>query len=205
MDGTLRLIIPPVTEPVAIDILRQHVRLMEDYDDALLSLYQQAAVENIEAETQRCLMPQTWELRLDRWPDSRDHCAGSIMIPHAPLIAVDSVVVVHEDGTAQTISPASYAIDAPYGPICGRARISPGSGGWPDVSGAVHAPIRITYRAGYSGGNPLPAALQAAVLLAVGSLYENREAEAEKSGSGARVLAGNPAYQRLLQPYRILN
>jgi len=44
----------------------------------------------------------------------------------------------------------------------------------------------------------LPAPIKAAVLLAVGDLYENREGQAD------RQLFSNPTYERLLAPYRVM-
>lgn len=43
-----------------------------------------------------------------------------------------------------------------------------------------------------------PAPIKAAVLLAVGDLYANRERQAD------RQLFSNPTYERLLAPYRVM-
>ena len=43
---------------------------------------------------------------------------------------------------------------------------------------------------------PLPAPVRAAILLRVGDLYENREAQSD------RPIVGNPTFERLLSPYR---
>lgn len=43
---------------------------------------------------------------------------------------------------------------------------------------------------------PMPAPVRAAILLRVGDLYENREAQSE------RPLLGNATYGQLLNPYR---
>lgn len=44
----------------------------------------------------------------------------------------------------------------------------------------------------------LPAPVRAAILLRVGDLYENREAQTD------RPLHGNPTFERLLNPYRVM-
>ena len=44
----------------------------------------------------------------------------------------------------------------------------------------------------------LPAPVRAAILLRVGDLYENREAQID------RPLHGNPTFERLLNPYRVM-
>lgn len=46
--------------------------------------------------------------------------------------------------------------------------------------------------------DPLPAPIEAAILLAVGDLYENREAQADVQ------LFDNRTYTRLLAPYRVM-
>lgn len=44
----------------------------------------------------------------------------------------------------------------------------------------------------------VPAPVRAAILLRVGDLYENREAQTD------RPLHGNPTFERLLNPYRVM-
>tara|TARA_R100001143_G_C3357653_1_gene133510 strand:+ start:1131 stop:1406 length:276 start_codon:yes stop_codon:yes gene_type:complete len=46
--------------------------------------------------------------------------------------------------------------------------------------------------------NPVPAPVQAAILLQVGDLYANRERQ------GERPLYANTTYERLLNPYRVM-
>lgn len=48
------------------------------------------------------------------------------------------------------------------------------------------------------GGGYVPAPIKAAVLLQVGDLYENRERQ------GDRQLYSNATYERLLNPYRVM-
>ena len=47
--------------------------------------------------------------------------------------------------------------------------------------------------------DPIPAPVEAAILLRVGDLYENREAQTD------RPLHGNQTFDRLLQPYRVMS
>ena len=46
--------------------------------------------------------------------------------------------------------------------------------------------------------NPIPAPVEAAILLRVGDLYEHREEQAE------RPLVQNRTFERLLSPYRLM-
>ena len=47
--------------------------------------------------------------------------------------------------------------------------------------------------------DPVPAPVEAAILLRVGDLYENREGQTD------RPLHGNKTFERLLQPYRVMS
>ena len=51
---------------------------------------------------------------------------------------------------------------------------------------------------GQSLPDPVPAPVEAAILLRVGDLYENREGQTD------RPLHGNRTFERLLQPYRVM-
>lgn len=194
--GTLRLITPPTGDVVALDLARQHLRQDQDFDDAMISIYLAAAAQSVQDLTGRALLPQVWEYRL------RSGATGyaqpylvtgcRIRLPLAPLLEVESVTV---GGAAE--DPAGYYVDAPSGPACGRGSIEV-------VDGWTAGDAAIRFRAGYESAAHVPAPLQAAVLLSLGALYENREAEAEKSGATARMLAENPAFMRLIRPYQLI-
>lgn len=182
----LRLVQGATVLPVDLDVARQHLRQDQEADDLMIGLYLRAAVDSVQDMTGRALMRSTWEYRAR----SLDCC--SVRLPLAPLISVESVTV---DGAALTAD--DYEVIAPSGATCGRGWITT-EATWPS------GPAVVKFVAGYPSKDAVPAALQAAVLLALGSLYENREAEAEKSGSTARMLAENPAYMRLLRPYMLI-
>lgn len=176
MRGTLRLIAGPAVGAVAIDLARQHLRQDQTEDDAIIALQLQAAMQAVEAETGRALVPQTWEYEVEE----AETC---ITLPIAPVLEIEAVTV---EGLGSL-----YSADLPSGPTCGRAVVR-----LEGVSGRTV----IRFRAGYQN---VPAPLQAAVLLALGSLYDNRSAEAETGGT-ARSLSANPAYMRLIRPYQLI-
>lgn len=183
------LLVPPASEPVSLAELQAHLRVERDLEDALLLAYAQAAREMVEAATGRALLPQTWQLRLDAF-------AEPIMPPHAPVTAVTAIEYVTASG-ALTLPPADYSVVLPAGPAEGRARILPARGrAWPGTDGNPDA-VRITYVAGYASAAAVPAALRAAILLAVGDLYANREQASD------RPITDNPAFARLIHPYRL--
>lgn len=192
----LRLIQPPVETPFALDIARQHLRQDQASDDLMIEIYLKAAVQSVQDATGRVLMPQVWEYR----PEGTAYgCAqlvagGRTQLPLAPLLSVQSVTI-----GSVALTTADYTVRAPSGPTCGRGEVVFGASQyWGDEAGVIR------FTAGYATTDFVPAPLTAAVLLALGSLYENREAEAEKSGSTARMLAENPAYMRLIRPYQLI-
>lgn len=191
----LRRVTGPAELPLKTDIARQHLRQDQTADDTMIEIYLGAAVQSVEDSTGRVLMPQTWEWR------TRCMLRGCIRIPLAPLLEVVSVTAA---GTL--IDPTDYEVSAPGGATCGRGEIYwAGTGGTSLVTaGEPHPQTVIRFKAGYANADDVPFPLKAAILLALGSLYENREAEAEKSGTTARMLAENPAYQRLLRPYQLI-
>lgn len=192
--GTLRLITPPTNPPIALDLARQHLRQDQDFDDAMIGIYLAAAAQSVQDMTGRALMPQVWEYSVSDWP-----CYGNgIRLPLAPLLSVDAVTA------DEVVAPTVYRVEVPSGPTCGRGYVYLASGAsWPSVEPDTAA-ITIRFTAGYQNASFVPAPLQAAVLLALGSLYENREAEAEVGGSAARSLAENPAFMRLIRPYQLI-
>jgi uncharacterized phiE125 gp8 family phage protein len=191
----LRLITPPLGAPVALDIARQHVRVGHMQEDILLEAFIAAATQAVQDSTGRALMPQVWEYRM------RCSLSGWLRIPVAPLLSVDSITAA-----GVVLDTEDYAVDAPSGPTCGRGQIYfGGSGGCGLAGSADPAPATtIRFTAGYQTEDHVPAPLVSAILLLVGSLYENREAESERSGAAARILNTNPAYERLLAPYRLI-
>jgi uncharacterized phiE125 gp8 family phage protein len=198
----LRLITPPTGPVIATDIARQHLRQDQTADDIMIDLYVAAAAQSVQDMTGRALLPQTWEYRLQPtgYGCAQLVTANRTQLPLAPLLSVESITV---DGAV--VLAADYTVHAPSGPTCGRGEIEFSHGwssAWSYGYGTGSAVIRFT--AGYETADHIPAPLKAAVLLALGSLYENREAEAEKSGASARMLAENPAFMRLIRPYQLI-
>lgn len=183
-----RLITPPAAEPVSLSDAKVHLRVDGSAEDVLIAAYLQAAREHVENVTGRALMLQTWELRLDAWSDR-------IELPRAPLASITSVK--YDDTTGAEQSASGYQTVQPSGPTAGCGTVLPPAGGsWPSA-GAGAGAIRVRYVAGHATAADVPAALRAAVLLTLGDLYENREA------SSAVSVSTNPAFHRLIFPYRL--
>jgi hypothetical protein len=191
-------------------------------DDAWLSgVGIPAAREYCEGWLGRALAPQTLELvqdsfspamvqhecvgRFSSWclRRSSESCGGSsgldeVWLPMPPIASVDSLRYYDADGTLQTMSSSGYYVDD-YG---GRIVLVSGTS-WPTTQTRPNA-VRVRYQAGYNLPddspltNPLPYALKAAMLLVLGSLYEQREDSAEKAQQPIPLGA-----QSLMMPYRL--
>jgi uncharacterized phiE125 gp8 family phage protein len=133
-----------------------------------------AATDACEKDTGRALAPQTWELILSRFP----YGSRPIVIPRLPLITIDSVSYVDEDGVDQTLagSPAEYVV-IPSGEFQ-RAQITPlYDATWPATRYQPQA-VTITFTCGYES-NEYPETLLAGIGLLVGEMYKTRTLSAD--------------------------
>lgn len=107
-------------------LLKSHVRVDFDDDDALLLTYLQAATATFEQRTRRLLSRQTKTIQLGDWgrlsPDPRvrrfygtpidsPYSRPGVPLPFPPLESVTSVTYYDGDGNQQTLSSSNYAID----------------------------------------------------------------------------------------------
>jgi uncharacterized phiE125 gp8 family phage protein len=137
-------------------------------EDAELTSIIIAAREYCEDYQGRALITRTYELTLDDWP------RAPFELPMPPAIEIVSIKYIDSAGTVTTWSATEYQLDA-TGFV---GRLSPAYGySWPSTTLRELAGITITYTAGYGATvASVPYKTKAAILLAVGDLYNNREA-----------------------------
>lgn len=177
-------------EPVDLGAAKLHLREDGTSQDALISALVVAAREHAEAFTRRALVRQTWKLTLDAFPAS-----GIIELPLPPLVSVSGITYVDALGATQTLAPATYVVDIDTTP--GRIRLAYDAS-WPTTRDVAQA-VAVTFVCGYAAVDA-PAAIQAAIKLLLGSLYEHRETFV--TGTIATELPF--AAEALLWPYRVL-
>jgi uncharacterized phiE125 gp8 family phage protein len=207
----LFLIDPPAAEPILLTQAKAQCRVEVADDDAIFTgdLIPTARTR-VEDITGRQLITATWEDRRSGWPHAGligaatayvggGYRGGWIELPMPPLQSIESVKYLDADGVEQTWDPSLYVVDAPTGPRARAGRIAPAYGEtWPVVLPQVDA-IKIRFIAGYGdAGADVPAPLRRAMLLIIGSWYENRENEVIERAS---VLDISLSAQRLLKPY----
>jgi uncharacterized phiE125 gp8 family phage protein len=197
---SLAIVTEPTSEPLALTAARLHLRLdtsgspPSHPEDALVTVLIEAARQVVERELNgRVLMPQTWKLSLDGFPDQ------GIQIPMAPVNAISSITYVDTNGVTQTWGADQYRVDLDSIP----ARITPEYGiPWPVTRGVMKTVV-VTFTAGYdpagSPASPVPELILAALKLILGDLYENRE----ETAVGVQVMQIPRAAADLLARYRL--
>lgn len=184
---SLRLVTPTTTEQITLAEARAHLRL-DTYgspeahpdDDMLTNIYIPAARAMCEAISGRSFAPQVYEVAVGQFPCSYVAFArNGIKLGLGPIRGVDTVT--YNDGTQDVVMSASdYVVDpytdggyvyAAYGTV------------WPYAISAPNS-VRVVFSAGYDLGPsqaspnefPMPMNYRYAMFLALGHIYENREA-----------------------------
>lgn len=167
-----RRTVAPTALPVSVAHVRDQVLRVANgtVEDAYIEGAVWAAVAACERDTGRALVPQTWELILSRFPIG----TRPIILPRVPLIGVDSVSYVDEDGVTQTLavgSPADFET-IPSGEFV-RGRIVPlYSEVWPTTRLQEQA-VTVTFQCGYEH-QAYPEELLSGIYLFVQSLYQRQ-------------------------------
>ena len=163
-------VITPASNVLTLAQLRLHLRLIGDPhpEDALLLSYLASAVQFAEHYTGRSIGVQTLELALDAVPD------GPIELVRGPAISIVSIKYIAEDGAPWTVPETLYTLDD-YGLKSWAVSATV----WP-ATGAFANAVKVRYQAGN-----MPPAVQSALLLTVGDMYENREAVSLSKGACA--------------------
>ena len=208
---SLRELTLPAYQPVTLTTAHQHLRLFTEFgqhpDDHLIKGYIAAATAAAEQYTQRYFAQRQIRLFRDNWPSLTSVQTGRgfaiiedalhLELPLYPVVSVDSISYVDEDGNTQPLT--DFEVDVDRVPSVIRIESPPGL-----KRGLKSITIDVT--AGYpSDDSPasadyVPEAVKQAILLMVGQFYEHRE----------NVVVGTitsqlpAAFEYLLQPYRVL-
>lgn len=165
---SLTLVTAPTYEPVSVDEFKSHGRITHVDEDPYIYTLLRVAREEVERFTNRRLITQTWDWRLDAFP-------VEFCLPLNPLLSVTSITYTDTDGASQTLAASVYTVDIYSTP----ARIVEAwEQSWPSTR---EVPNAVTVRAvvGY-GANPtlVPKSLRQAVMMIAGHFFENRESTA---------------------------
>lgn len=200
---TLRQIVAPAEEPLDIDFVRDlHLRspngTVEDaYIEGLITTARQMA----ERTTNRAIPEQQWTMSAYRFP-----CGdGAIEVPFPPLISVDAISYLDDNGDAQTLTQdTDFLVSAPMGPRCAKARLTPVfDTTWPTTQYQADA-VTITFTAGYVlSGSPVtgevPSDITHGMLLVIGELYKQRSESVHAPNQSPALIRARD----LWLPYRV--
>lgn len=187
----LQLVTDATVEPVTLAEAKLWLKVesADTDDDTLISALISAVRQMAEQKVQRALLGQTWKLTLDAFPDA-------IELTRVPILSVTHVKYYDEEGSQQTLSPASYTVDSASEP----AWIVPAyNTSWPATRADINV-VEVQWVAGYHASDPtkVPAAIKQWMQLMLGAAYENREAFV--AGQEIRAL---PFVDRLLDRYTV--
>jgi uncharacterized phiE125 gp8 family phage protein len=167
---SLAIIDSSTVEPVSLQLLRQHCRVVASDEDELLRSYLKAARELVESESGLTLVRKTArELRSD-WP-----CHRVLELTAWPIISVTSVKYLDGLEQEQTLDPSTQYRSSTLGRPA-YLSLAP-TASWPSVVLDRADAIRIEYECGYDQATkPAPEPACQAILLLAAHYYRNREA-----------------------------
>jgi uncharacterized phiE125 gp8 family phage protein len=205
MYAALRVIRAPATEPVSVDLARQHCRIDQNDADALIAMYVTSARIKAEAYLNRALFTQQLQFAVTwappptatplvpqslivfplNWPPL---VKRPIELPRAPTRSVEQIKWGPLDNM-QIADPNDYQLNLGVEPayIAVKPQLLPQI---PQQS------MIIDYTSGYDDADPaaIPMPIRHAILMGTAYHFENR----------GDVAADMPtAFYRLLDPYRL--
>lgn len=162
----------PAEEALTLAEAKTHLKVDYSTDDTYIETLIKAARKQTEEYTNLSLIDATYEQAFDGFPTAdRLNPHQSLVLWRSPLISVTSVVYTAEDGTSTTESGSNYAVDTYRKP----PSVSPVYGySWQSAQD-IPASVVVTFRAGFADADSVPEPIKQAMLLMVGSWYDNRE------------------------------
>lgn len=180
------LVTAPAAEPVTLDEAKAHLRVTIDDDDDRITRQIAVAREQAETIARLAIVTQTWDLYLDRFPDTAGYwdrrnrqlgpgspaywprrSLGKVQIPRPPLVSIGTVEYVDASGSTVTLDSAEYRVGTGT-----PGTIAPAlNRNWPTAADVTDA-VRIRFTAGYGNASAVPACVKEAILLLVERLYD---------------------------------
>ena len=187
MYHTYKVTVAPASEPITLTEAKAQLRVEADEtaDDTWITTALTIVREQVEALTNRSLMPQTLELAISNFQDV-------IQLPKPPYTSLTSITYYDEDNVSQTLSSALYLVNDFVEP----AEVTKESAqSYPAVYDRPDA-IRLTFVTGYANAAAVPASIKQAMLMLLTDLYDNRSSTTSQFNS--TTVKWTPAILNLL-------
>ncbi len=201
---SLKRTVAPTELPLTLDTIKDHIRWESTADDdAPIMLYLRAAVDQFDGAAgllNRCILSQTWELKLDGFPPARFPSptglrTRQIHIPLPPLQSITSVQYIDTDGATQTLATSGYKVLNLNSPT--RAGLIEEAFGetWPATRHESES-VTVTFVAGYGARNAVPEHIRHLLLFTIQDAYDGR------APINAKPMTRSPSYQGLFHQAR---
>jgi uncharacterized phiE125 gp8 family phage protein len=160
-----KLITAPTNEPLLLGDAKNHLRIAHTSMDTMIDVLIKSARYQFESDVPSIqLMPATWTLYLDDWPNG-----NFINIKKYPLTAISSIKYYAEgETTLSTWAITNYDVDLVSYP--GRILIL---GDYPELNEDKLNNVQITFTCGYADSANVPGDIISALKLLIGHLFEN--------------------------------
>ena len=186
-----KIITYPTFEPITVADAAEYLRVDNVVSDtALITALITTARQAVEQYCNSYIAEQTIESAFTGFPD--------VIKLSAPVQSVTSIKYLDVNGAEQTLNSNQYLVDYYSQPV----QITPAYNvTYPELY-SVPNNVKVRFVAGYTTGDspdttPMPLPLRYGMLLIIGDLYANREAQSDKK------YEINPTVQNLLYPYRL--
>lgn len=99
----VKRIASPTARPISLALAKDHLKISGSAEDALVTLYLDAAIRAVENKLQRSIMDSEHELYCTAW----QHV---VSLQQAPVSAINSVKYYDENGDLQTLATGMYRV-----------------------------------------------------------------------------------------------
>lgn len=181
----LILVTAPVDEIVALDEVKEYLKVEHDEDDALIMEMVKAARLVAEQYTGRAFLTQTWDFILDQ-------PGQEIITPKQPLQSVTSIKSIDDDAVESVVDSADYYLDLSSSRIILKSGES-----WGSMRERAGWKARIV--CGWTDVTLVPDEIKRALKMMVAHAYEFREGEKR-----TMVEASRGTSYALLTPWRVI-
>ena len=138
-------------------------------EDALLTDYITTARQEVENDTRRALITQTWNYYLDAFPSG-----NAFKLPFGNLSATGLTITYTDsdgDDTIMTVD-TDYIVEV-NGDQCGRI-VLPYGESWPSFTPYPSKPIKVQFTCGYGAAMAVPEVVKTEIKLLCSKYYESR-------------------------------